>query len=168
MLAQTCAAARKAALEVKTKQLRHHRLWLTITKPAEQLAQRCAGPCLFNATNHGTCSPKGELRSHGPLGNAQMDDAYSAQAGWQQGWSRHYKKNLKCWCDREGYIVLPDTAHSSLHKALHMGIGRSCVALLEAIVATGAWVPLPIPGSMITDLELREYLRIQSIAPTRP
>ena len=80
----------------------------------------------------------------------------------------HYNKNLKCRWDDECYDVLPDKACSSLHKALHMGMGRSCGAMLEAIVATGAWVPLPITGSMITDLELKVYLRIQSIAPPGP
>ena len=97
MLARTCTTARKASLRVRAKQLRHHWLWLTITKPAEQLAERFAGPCLFNAVNHGTCSPKGELRSHGPFGNVHLDNAYAEQAGWQQGWSLHYNKNLKCW-----------------------------------------------------------------------
>ena len=41
---------------------------------------------------------------------------------------------------------------------------RACGALLETIVATRAWVPLPIPGSMITDL--RTYLDIQPHAPS--
>ena len=97
MLAQTCTAARKAALRVRTKQLRHHWLWLTITKSAEQLAERFAGTCLFNATNHGTCSAKGNLRSQGPFGNVHLDNAYAEQAGWQHGWSLHYNKNLECW-----------------------------------------------------------------------
>jgi hypothetical protein len=117
--------------------------------------------------NHGTCSPKGELRSHGPFGNVHLDNAYAEQAGWQQGWSLHYNKNLKCWWDIEGYSELPDVVCSSLHKSLHMGMGRSCGALLEAIVATGAWVPLPIPGSMITGLELKAYLAIKPHAPSR-
>ena len=83
------------------------------------------------------------------------------------GWSLHYNKNLECWCDSEGYIDLPDKACSGLHKSLHMGIERFRGALLEAIVATGTWVPLPIPGSMITGLKLKAYLMIESRAPGR-
>ena len=48
-----------------------------------------------------------------------------------------------------------------------MGMGRSFGALLEAIVATGAWVLLPIPGSMITDLDLQTCLEIEPHAPSR-
>ena len=108
------ASTGKLRLGIKAKQLRHHWLWLTINKPAEHLAERFAGPCLFNATNHGTCSPKGDLRSHGPFGNVHLDNAYVEQTGWQQGWSLHYNKNLKCWWDGEGYHELPDKACSSL------------------------------------------------------
>ena len=167
MLAQICTEARKAALRVKTKQLRQHWLWLTITKPAEQLAERFAGPCLFNATHHGTCSPKGNPRLHGPFDNVHLDTAYAEQAGWQHSWSLHYNNNLKCWLDSEGYNDLPDKACSSLHKSLHMVMGRPYGALLEAIVATGSCVPLPIPGSMITGLKLKAYLIIESHAPSR-
>ena len=46
-----------------------------------------------------------------------------------------------------------------------MGMGQACGALLEAIVATRAWVPLPIPGSMITDLKLKAYIMIEAHAP---
>ena len=48
-----------------------------------------------------------------------------------------------------------------------MGIGWSCGALLEAIVATGSWVSPPISGSRITVLELKAYLGIQWHSPSR-
>ena len=48
-----------------------------------------------------------------------------------------------------------------------MGMGRSCGAILEAIVATGVWVSLPIPGSMVKGFKLKAYLMIESHALSR-
>ena len=165
MLAQTCTVARTKALGTRMQRHRQHWLWLTLTKPADQLAEGSFGPCLFNATNHGKSSIQGSLKSHGPFGNVHVDNAYAAQAGWPQGWSLHYSKVVECWRDHVADPPLTHKDQSYLHKALHMGTGRCCGELLQAIVMTGAWVPLPIPGSMITDLSLREYVAISELQP---
>ena len=100
--------------------------------------ERFVGPCLFNATNHGACSAKGCITSHGPFNNIHLDNAYANKAGWQRAWSLHYNKNVEDWRGWDIYDDLPDKARSSLHKTLHMGMGRSCGALLQAVVAVGA------------------------------
>ena len=79
------------SLGARMQKLKQHWLWLTgtLTKPADQLAEGSSGPCLFNATNHGASSVQGRLKSHGPFGNAHLDNAYAVRAGWTQGWSLH-------------------------------------------------------------------------------
>ena len=175
LLARTCKLARAKALGTRIRRLRHHYLWLTLTKPADQLAEGVSGPCLFNATNHGRASIQGKLRSHGPFANIHLDNAYATRAGWAHGWSLHYNKINECW--HEEVIVLGHPGQhvadpnrirlSHLHKALHMGTGRACGALLQAIVESGALVPLPIPGSMITEFDLHKYVTMDPLQPGR-
>ena len=139
-----------------------------MTKPAEQMAEGFVGPCLFNATNHGMHSTQGSLKSHGPFGNIHLDNAYAEQAGWPHGWSLHYNKVTECWWEEgwSGDEQLSDKTRTHLHKSLHMGMGRACGALLGAVVTSGAWVPIPIPGSMITNRSLSDYLKIEPHPPS--
>ena len=112
-------------------------------------------------------SVQSRLRSHGPFGDIHLDNAYAQRANWTHGWSPHYNKVVECRWD---HVVDPPLAHkdrSHLHKALHMGMGRCHGEFLQAIVETEAWVPLPIPGSMMTDLSLRKSRRSLGTAMNR-